>query len=110
MLKRLNRLKQPLFLVVVGLLSAFLIWLFASLLMPRPIQVLDQPSTPTGEQYLISTVDGKIAVFVPPYDNPKTIHPIYVNTLPILDQNRLAQGIYVEDLETVNRYLADFES
>lgn len=105
-----QKLHHTLSTICAASLCLLFLWSFAQLLFPTASEVTAVTSETAKEQYLLKEYEGKIALFLPPDEEPDTVYPIYVNMLPQLDRKRLERGIHLTDQDTVNRYIADFES
>lgn len=116
--------------VAVSVLCTVFLWGFWQILCPEtpsisqtnelvddlPADVTSEPSESIDtsdeieEIWLLRSYEGKVALFTSTDDLPEVIYPIYVNTLPSYDQDLLRDGIYLDDVEQVSQYIADFES
>ena len=106
----------------IGFAAACLLFLLLMLLVrPQPAgaqppdsvpesAVSSDPASAAQTGYLLRELDGRIALYVLPSDQPETVYEIYVDLLPETDIARLRQGIRLDTREEAEAYLADFDS
>lgn len=73
--------------------------------------VVEQTNSNTKEnyEYMIKDIDGKINVFKKGTDNPINILDKKTDILPQYDRELLSQGIYLENIEQLNKILEDYD-
>ncbi len=75
-----------------------------------PPDVPEQQFREGSYDYLLKTVDGKLAVFAAREDRPRKVFEVYVATLPLYDQKQLERGVPVKDYEELLKRLEDYSS
>lgn len=63
-----------------------------------------------NETYIIKEYDGKVAVFKNKEKTPSTIYESYISLLPIEDQQKLLNGIKVDNTTDLQRIIEDYTS
>jgi len=67
-------------------------------------------ATTAVQTYIIGTWEDKLAVFMPPETTPYQLFDIYIATFPEEEQEKLKQGIVVNDEATLASLLEDYTS
>ena len=60
--------------------------------------------------YVLSTYDGRIALFKSGYSMPVEIYDVYIDTLPEEEQKNLEKGISAQNDEQALRLVEDYTS
>lgn len=73
--------------------------------------VIDQKTSTPKEnyEYMLKDINGKINVFKKGRENPIDILEKGTNILPPHDRELLSQGIYIENIEQLNKILEDYD-
>jgi hypothetical protein len=67
-------------------------------------------ATTAAQKYIIGSWDDKLAVFIPPDTSPYQLYDIYLASLPEEEQQKLREGIIVNDEQTLASLLEDYTS
>ena len=96
-----------LFIIIVG---CILFSLINATREPMQIEVeKNQHAVNKGYKYLVKDVGGKINVFETGKNEPIEILDKPTNILPEYDQKLLKEGIYLENIEQLDRLLEDYD-
>ena len=96
-----------LFIIIVG---CILFSLINATREPMQIEVeKNQPAVNKGYRYLVKDVGGKVNVFENGKNEPTKILDKPTNILPEYDQKLLKEGIYLENIEQLDRLLEDYD-
>ncbi len=73
--------------------------------------VIEQTESNTKEnyEYLLKDIDGKINVFKKGVNTPINVLEKRTDILPSYDRELLSQGIYLENIEQLNKILEDYD-
>ncbi len=98
---------STLFVIIVG---CILFSLINTTREPAQIEVeKNQSAVDKGYKYLVKEVGGKINVFETGKNQPIEILDKPTNILPEYDQKLLKEGIYLENIEQLDRLLEDYD-
>lgn len=109
---------KRLILTFVLMFAAVFAGVFLSALQPTPA-AQPQPGeekpassapAPREEGYYIMDYNGRVSILRVGEDLPDMIFDIHTRTLPPLDQEQLAQGVYVGSYEELMRRIEDYIS
>jgi hypothetical protein len=70
----------------------------------------DTAGTTAAQTYIIGAWEDKLAVFIPPDTAPYQLFDIYLDTLPMEEQQKIREGIIVNDERTLASLLEDYTS
>ncbi len=97
--------------VVLGVTLAAAI-LIAGILISLSITASQSQARAAGEpvsyQYVLKTLENKIAVYEKGSDTPLRILDVPVDTLPYLEQSALENGVQIENDEALRKAVEDF--
>lgn len=71
----------------------------------------EEPSSPASQgRYRVGAYQGRLAVFSGDGQLPEMVFDVYLHHLPDVDRQRLSEGIWVEDYESLVRLVEDYVS
>ena len=71
---------------------------------------LESSASATHSAYTIGVFDGKVAVFTGNSSTPTEIYDVYLQNLPLVDQEELARGIPIDDPQMLKIKIEDYIS
>lgn len=74
-----------------------------------PVVEQNESNPKENYEYLLKDVNGKINVFKKGVDKPIEILEKKTDILPPYDRDLLSQGIYLENIEQLNKILEDYD-
>ena len=69
-----------------------------------------EATTSQHTQYTIKEYNGRIAIFKNDNSSPESIYDTYISVLPESDQNKLKNGITVNDKKELQKLIEDYTS
>lgn len=75
----------------------------------NPVIEQNESNTKQNYEYLLKDINGKINVFKKDVDTPINILDKRTDILPSYDRELLSQGIYLENIEQLNKILEDYD-
>lgn len=75
----------------------------------NPVIEQNESNTKQNYEYLLKDINGKINVFKKGVDTPINILDKRTDILPEYDRELLSQGIYLENIEQLNKILEDYD-
>ena len=93
------------------LLCALLFWLNGKGALPiEPNVSASGLVSPEPPAYLLSSYEGKLAVYRSQETDPFMVFQVYLHNLPEQDQKALKEGLEVEDYRELDRLIEDYTS